>query len=347
LNSNVKALQLVAHGTPGKFDFHEVPEPVPSENEAVVDVRACGLNHLDLWLEAAGLPIKIELPRTPGGEVAGIISKVGSALQHWQIGDRVAVQSNIFCGRCEFCTQGEESMCLSGLLLGVHRNGGFAERVAVPETALVRLPDNVSFETAAAITLAGSTAMHMLTDRTQVQAGEWVLVIGGASGVGSAAIQIACSLGARVISTGSTPEKRALAHRLGAIFTVDTMNPAWPAEVRRITGKRGVDAVIEHVGGEVLVKCFDCLARNGRIITCGATAERRVTLNLWPLFVKQQRLIGSYGRNRKDMRSTLEWAATGRLQPIIHATFPLSRAVEAFALLRERRVLGKLVIANE
>jgi NADPH:quinone reductase-like Zn-dependent oxidoreductase len=236
-------------------------------------------------------------------------------------------------------------MCLRSRLLGVDCDGGFAEKVVAPASSLVRLPDSVSFETSAALTLAGSTAMHMLTDRTQVKEGDWVLAIGGASGVGSAAIQIAMGHGARVISTGSTAEKRQLAQQLGAEFVVDSTDPKWPAEVRRITNKRGVDIVVEHVGGEVLVKCFDCLARGGTIVTCGATAGREVTLNLWPLFVKQQRLIGSYGRNRTDMRTSLDWAAQGRLKPVVHSTFPLERATDAFAALRGRTVLGKVLIS--
>jgi NADPH:quinone reductase-like Zn-dependent oxidoreductase len=214
----------------------------------------------------------------------------------------------------------------------------------VPARVLVRLPAGVDFSTSAALTLAGSTAMHMLTNRTQVRSGDWVLVIGGASGVGSAAIQIANQLGARVISTGSTEAKRALAKTLGAEFVVDSTRPTWPAEVRKYTNKRGVDLVIEHVGGEVLPKCFDCLARGGTIVTCGATAGRDVALNLWPIFVKEQRLIGSYGRNRSDFRTTLEWAAAGTLKPVIDSTVSLDQVPAAFAKLRSRAVLGKVLI---
>jgi 2-desacetyl-2-hydroxyethyl bacteriochlorophyllide A dehydrogenase len=343
----MKAFQLVAHGAPGKFELRNMPEPSPQAGEVIVDVRACGLNHLDLWLEEAGLPIKPALPRTPGGEIAGIVSQIGQGVTNWRVGERVAVQSNLFCGTCEFCARGEESMCLHGQLLGVDRDGGFAERVAVPASSLVPLPAALSFETSAALTLAGSTAMHMLTERTQVKPQDWVLVIGGASGVGSAAIQIARALGARVISTGSTESKRSLAMQLGAELVVDSTDPKWPSDIRRATGKRGVDVVVEHVGGEVLMKCFECLARGGTIVTCGATAGRDVSLNLWPLFVKQQRLVGSYGRNRADMRKTLEWAAQGRLAAVIHSKVPLERAAEAFVALRERKVLGKIVITTQ
>src|SRR5579872_3313512 len=198
----MQAVQLMAHGTPGKFELRGVPDPLPAPDEVVVQVQSCGLNRLDLWLEEGALPVPVQLPRTPGGEIAGRIVELGAAVQDWQRGDEVAVQSNLFCGECEFCRRGDESICLKGQLLGVQRDGGFAEHVAVPARALVRLPAGVDFDTAAALTLAGSTAMHMLTNRTEVHAGDWVLVLGGSSGVGSAAIQIAQELGARVISTG-------------------------------------------------------------------------------------------------------------------------------------------------
>lgn len=340
----MKAVQLVAHGKPGKFELRDLPEPQPGPDEVVVQVQSCGLNHLDLWLEEAGLPIPVKLPRTPGGEIAGRVLQAGSKVVEWKPGDEVAVQSNLFCGECEFCLRGEESLCLHGEILGIQRDGGFAEKVVVPALSLVRLPAGVDFDTSAALTLAGSTAMHMLTNRAQVRVGDWVLAIGGASGVGSAAIQIAKQIGARVISTGSTEAKRSLAHHLGAEFVLDSTNANWPAEVRKITSKRGVDLVVEHVGGDVLLKCFECLARGGTIVTCGATAGREVSLNLWPFFVKQQRLVGSYGRNRSDIQATLEWAAAGKLKPVIDSIFPLDQTPAAFAKLRSRQALGKVLI---
>ncbi len=340
----MQALQLVEHGCPGRFELRCVPEPAPTADEVVVRVRACGLNHLDLWLEAGALPIPLSLPRTPGCEIAGEVAAVGAGVSEWRVGDRVAVQSNLFCGTCEFCRRGEESLCLRSELVGVQRDGGLAERVCVPARALVRLPETVDFRTAAALTLAGSTALHMLTDRAGVRAGDWVLVVAGASGVGSAAIQIARGLGARVISTGSTEAKRALVLRLGAEAAVDPADPAWPARVRQLTGKRGVDLVVEHVGGAVLEQVFHCLARGGTVVTCGATAGREARLQLWPFFVKQQRLVGSYGRTRRDLLATLEWAAAGRLRPVIDRVLPLREAVAGLAALRARAVLGKVVI---
>lgn len=340
----MRALQLVAHGAPGRFEYREVATPEPGPQDVRVAVRACGLNRLDLWLEENGLPIRLELPRTPGGEVAGVVEACGAEVVGWKPGDRVAVQSNLYCGVCEFCVRGDESMCLNSRLLGVQCDGGFAEYCVVPSRALVRIPDGLGDVDSAALTLAGSTAMHMLTDRTQVEAGQWVLVIGGASGVGSAAIQIARGLGARVITTASTPAKKAFCQQLGAEQVVDPADADWPALVRNATGKRGVDVVVEHVGGKVLEQVFHCLARGGTVVTCGATAGREIQLHVWPLFVKQQKLVGSYGRNRKDMVATLDWAAEGRLRASVDEVIPLEQGAKAFERLRQRKVSGKLVL---
>ncbi len=290
------------------------------------------------------MPAPVQLPRIPGGEISGEILSVGSAVANWKIGDRVAVQSNLFCGRCEFCLRGQESICLRGKLLGVQEDGGFAEQVGVPATSLVRLPANLDFAASAGRTLAGSTAMHMLTQRASVKPGDWVLAMGGTSGVGSVAIQIAKQLGAHVISTGSTEEKRAFARGLGADHVVDTTKKDWAADVREITGKRGVDLIVEHIGGDVLLQCFNCLARGGTIVTCGATAGREVQLKLWPLFVKEQKLVGSYGRSRADIQAVLEWAAAGKIKAATTEIFSLEKTAEAFAALRGRRVMGKVIV---
>ena len=165
----MKAAQLTSHGNPGRFTLTNLPDPSPAPDEVLIDVRACGVNRLDLWAEEGGLPIKLGLPRVLGSEIAGTISKLGDDVDDWLVGARVAVQSNLFCGRCEFCLRGDESICIHGQLLGVDRDGGFAEKVAVPARALVPMPDTIDFTTSAALSLAGSTAMHMLTNRTDVQ----------------------------------------------------------------------------------------------------------------------------------------------------------------------------------
>jgi len=252
----MRAVQLVRHCNPGEFKLVDLPKPALAPDEVLVQVKACGLNRLDLWAEEAGLPVKIELPRVLGCEVAGVITDLGDDVDQWRLGEKVAVQSNLFCGLCEYCLKGDESICLNGSLLGINRDGGFAEYVAVPARALVPMPNGLDFSACAALTLAGSTAMHMLTNRAEVRSSEWVLVMAGASGVGTYAIQIAKQFGAQVITTGSTEAKRNFAKTLGADFVLDSTDANWPAQVREITKKRGVDLVVEHVGGEVFEKCF-------------------------------------------------------------------------------------------
>jgi len=341
----MKAFQLLQHGQPGTFQLVETVRPTPASDEVQVEVKACGLNRLDLWVEEGALPVPVSLPRVLGGEVAGVIAELGADVEDWRRGERVAVQSNLFCGSCEYCLRGDESICLRGELLGVQRDGGFQEFVNVPARALVRLPDEIDYASSAALTLAGSTAMHMLARRAEVRSSDWVLVIAGASGVGTYAIQIARQLGARVIATGSTAAKREFARQMGANVVLDSSDENWAAGVREATGKRGVDLVVEHVGGSTFEKCLGCLARGGTIVTCGATAGREAALNLWPFFVKEQRVIGSYGRTRADIEAVLEWARYGKIRPVVHQTFPLARTAEAFALLRSRAVLGKVVVS--
>ncbi|MCF7707554.1 MAG: zinc-binding dehydrogenase [Verrucomicrobia bacterium] len=340
----MKAAQLISFGRPGVFRVSELDDPSPAPEEVVVRVRACGLNRLDLWIEENALPINIALPRIPGSEIAGEITALGADVDEWFVGDRVTVQSNLFCGECRFCNNGEESLCLNGRLLGVDQDGGFAEQVVLPWRALVPLPKQLSFESAAALALAASTAMHMLTDRTIVEPSQWILVTAGTSGVGSAAVQIAKQLGANVITTASSDAKRELALKLGADYAVDSTTDNWPAEVRKITENRGVDLIIEHVGGKFLELAFNCLTRGGTVVTCGATAGRNINFKLWPFFVKQHHLIGSYGRNRSDLSTTLQWAAEGKIQPVIDRICDLNQLTEAFAALRERRILGKIII---
>ena len=336
--------QLKSYGKPGVYQKVECETKPPGEMEVSVEVAYCGLNRLDLWLEAGELPVQIELPRIPGGEVSGVIAEAGPGVEEFKAGDKIIVQSNLVCGECEFCKRGEESNCLKSKLLGVDVDGGLSTYMTVPVSAVLPIPDGIPLDAAASIVLAGSTAMHMLTNRTQVSEGDWVLVMGGNSGVGSYAIQIAKSQGAHVIATASDNAKSELSKKLGADFVVNHRDKDWHKEVRRITQKRGVDIIVEHIGGEILEKCFMCLARGGRIVTCGATAGKDISLNIWPFFVKQQQLIGSYGRNREDLLMTLKWLSQGKIKPVIDTVIPFDDVPLAFSKLRNREVSGKILV---
>jgi NADPH:quinone reductase-like Zn-dependent oxidoreductase len=341
----VRAVVFHEVGGPERLQVEERPEPGLGSTDALVRVRACGVNRLDLMVREGRAGASIRMPHVGGCEVAGDLVQLGSSIvSDISVGQRVAVAPYLFCGRCEYCLAGEETVCLRGDIVGLNQDGGFAELVRVPAANLVALPEGLSYEAAAAVSLAILTAWHMLVTQANLRPGEDVLVLAGGSGVGSAAIQIARLVGARVVATASTPEKRTRAKELGAHEVIDYVNDDVVAEVRRITGKRGVDVVVEHVGTATWEQSVGALARNGRLVTCGTTSGAEAKLNLWQLFAKQIRLIGSYGGTRAELRQVLRLVADGRLQPVIHQTFGLDGVAEAQTLLAERRQFGKLVI---
>ncbi len=332
-------------GGPEQLQVEERPEPTVGPTDAVVRVRACGVNRLDLMVRQGSAGARISMPHVGGSEVAGELVQLGSAAAtDLRVGQRVAVAPYLFCGRCEYCLAGDETVCIRGDIVGLNQDGGFAELVRVPRANLVPIPDGVGDDAAAAVSLATLTAWHMLVTQARLRPGEDVLVLAAGSGVGSAAIQIARLVGARVIATASTAEKRERARDLGAHDVVDYVNEDLVAEVRRITGKRGVDVVVEHVGAATWEQSVAALARNGRLVTCGTTSGADAKLNLWQLFAKQLKLIGSYGGTRSELRQVLRLVSDGRLKPVIHQTFGLDGVAEAQTLLAERRQFGKLII---
>jgi NADPH:quinone reductase-like Zn-dependent oxidoreductase len=341
----MRAAVFQEFGGPGVLRIAEMPDPRPGPTEALVRVRACGVNHLDLLVRRGETPIKPPLPHIGGCEVAGEVVALGpEASTDIQPGQQVAVAPYLFCGRCEYCLAGEETICRRGDIIGLGRHGGFAEFVCVPAANLVALPEGLSPEDAAAVSLSMLTAWHMLVTRARLRPGEVVLVLAAGSGVGSAAIQIACLTGARVIAAASTDEKLARARELGAHAVINYQTHDLLAEVRRLTGRRGVDVVVEHVGAATWEQSIAALTRNGRLVICGATSGTVGTTNLWHLFAKQLQLIGSYGGSRAELRTVLRLVAEGRLKPVIHARFGLDGVASAQHMLEERRQFGKLLI---
>lgn len=339
----MKAVVFHEHGDVNVLRVEEVPQPTPGLTEVVVRVRACGVNRLDIYSRTGRTKIA-PMPHISGSEVAGEIAAIGDAVSGISVGQAVAVAPYLFCGQCEFCRAGEEVLCLKSDIVGLGSQGGFAEYIRVPASSIVPLPQGVDFNAAAAVSLAAITAWHMLTQRVPLQPGQDVLIQAGGSGVGSAAIQIAKLNGTRVITTVGSSEKIEHARKLGADEVINYREQDFLQEVRRITNKRGVDVVLEHVGQETWEKSVACLTRGGRLVSCGATTGNDGNVNLWTLFAKEISLLGSYGGTRQDLADVLKLVASGHFQPVIAGTYTLEQVGEAQLLMENRAQFGKLLI---
>jgi NADPH:quinone reductase-like Zn-dependent oxidoreductase len=332
------------HGGPEVLEVRDVADPRCASDEVVVEVKACAVNHLDLWVRA-GLPgLEIEMPHILGNDVVGVAAQVGAEVAHVKAGDRVLVNPMLSCGQCPMCARGDDNQCRTYDVLGRRRNGGYATKVAVPGRNCMPYPDPLPWEQAAAAPLVFLTAWHMLVARAHVQSGEDVLVIGAGSGVGSAAIQVAKLHGARVIATAGSDEKLERARALGADEGVNHARENVPVRVRALTAKKGADVVVEHVGGPVFESALAALARGGRLVTCGATLGGKVTIDLNGLFGRHQSLLGSYMGTRRDMIEVLPHLASGRLRPVVDSVLPLAEARRAHERVEARQHFGKVVL---
>lgn len=340
----MKAIQFQQHGGPEVLKYVEVTDPVIRPNEVLVRVRACALNHLDLWVRQ-GLPnVLIPLPHIPGSDVAGEIAQVGSEVTTVRAGQKVVLAPGVTCGKCAACLAGLDNRCRQFTNLGYMIDGGCAEFVRVPEVNCLPYPENLSFEEAAAVPLVFQTAWHMLVARAELQPGEDVLILGAGSGVGVAAIQIAKFFGAQVIATAGSDEKLVKARELGADHTINHKSQKIRDEVRRITGKRGVDVVFEHVGTATWDDSLASLAASGRLVTCGATTGYDAKVDLRFLFTRQLSLLGSYMGTKNDLRTLMKLVAGGRLKPIVDRVFPLAQTAAAHAYLESGAQFGKVVL---
>lgn len=324
----------------------DLPDPEPRPGEAIVAVEACGLNHLDLWVRKGVPGHRFPLPLIPGSEIAGRVEKLGAGVEGPRPGTPVVVGAGVSCGSCVFCFAGRDALCEHFGLLGEDRDGGYAERVAVPARNLFPIPNGLSFVEAAAIPLVFLTAWHMLAERARLRPHECVLVHAAGSGVSSAAIQIARLLGAgRILAASSAETKRRQALELGATDPIDSSDPDFWRVVRHLTGGRGVDVVVEHVGGELFERSLRCLARGGRLVFCGATASGEARLQLRPIFFKNQSILGSTMGSNHELATVLGFFERGLLRPVVARVFPFEEARLAQRELEERRVFGKLVLA--
>ena len=340
----MRAVYLERFGGPDVLTFGDRPAPSPKPGEALVRVRACGINHLDLWVRSGLKGLEPEMPHILGNEVVGEIAELGAGITHLTVGAKTLVNPTLSCGHCAACANGDDNLCRSYDVLGRKRNGGYAEFVSVPAANCLPFPENLSWEQAAAVPLVFLTAWHMLVTRAHVRAGEDVLVIGAGSGVGSAAIQIARLHGARVIATAGTGAKLERASALGAQDVINHVTEDVAARARALTGKKGVDVVVEHVGGPVFEAAVSALARDGRLVTCGDTIGNRVTLDLDLLFGRHLTLLGSWMGRRSDLNAALKHIATGALKPVVDSVMPLAEARGAHERLEARDAFGKLVL---
>lgn len=341
----MRAFRISRHGGPEALEWVELPSPRPAADEVLLRVRACALNGLDLWVRNGVPGHRFPLPLIPGSEIAGEIAELGTAVQGLEIGMPMLVAPGISCGLCERCVSGEEMLCRHYGIFGEHRDGGYAEYVAVPARNVLPLPAGLSFAEAAAVPLVFLTAWHMLRVRAELRPFESVLIQAAGSGVSSAGIQIARLAGARtIIATAGSNQKLAKAEALGATHAINYHQQNFVDAVREITGREGVDVVLDHVGGETFEKSLRLLAWGGRLVLCGATSAPTAEINLRALFFKNQSILGSTMGSLAELRQLLKFVASGALRPVVDRTMPLAAAPDAQRALESREQFGKIVL---
>ncbi|HUY19389.1 MAG TPA: zinc-binding dehydrogenase [Candidatus Binataceae bacterium] len=341
----MKAAYFAEHGGPDKITFGDYPDPAPGAGEALVRVKACALNHVDLLLLDGRFPPPQGLPHVNGCEVTGTVEALGAGVSNLKPGQRVIVFPGFSCGRCEYCLRGERTVCLSYGYLGAHRDGGYAELVKAPAENLLPLPDQVSFEAGAAVPLAMLTSWHALIAQANLKPGQTVLVQAAGSGVGSAAIQIARIVGARVITTVGSDDKIEFARSIGAEAVINYHSQDFVDEVRKWTNRRGVDVVVEHIGAETFERSIYCLTRLGTLVSIGSHGSHWGRMDLRHVYSKNLRILGTNLGSISELRTLMEFVAAGRLKPAVDRVFPLSETRAAVEHLAERRNRGKVVLA--
>jgi NADPH:quinone reductase-like Zn-dependent oxidoreductase len=340
----MKAVIFKQHGGPEVLEYADAPDPTIKANEVLVEVKACGLNHLDIWTRG-GLPgIEIPLPHILGNDIAGVVREVGDLVSWVRSGDDVMLHPGVSCGHCAECLAGRDNLCREYDILGSGRDGGYAQLVSAPAVNVIPKPSSISWEEAAALPLVTVTAWHMLVTRAAVQPGEDVLVHAAGSGVGSIGIQVAKLRGARVIATASSDEKLAKARELGADEVVNYSSEDWPKEVKRLTNRRGVDVVFEHTGTATWSGSIASLKKNGRLVTCGATSGFAAQTDLRQVFYRHLTILGSFMGSKSELLEAMKFIESGKIRAVIDQTLPLAEARRAHELMEDRAQFGKLVL---
>ncbi|MGC2449261.1 MAG: zinc-binding dehydrogenase [Candidatus Sulfotelmatobacter sp.] len=338
----MKAVRIHQFGGPEVLTYEDISDPQPRKDQVLVRVKACSLNHLDVWVRK-GLP-GIKVPHILGSDVAGEIAEVGEYVTAFKPGQRVLLAPMHFCGHCPKCLAGLQNQCREFTVLGNAVDGGNCELIAVPEANVIPIPDSLDFNQAASVPLVFVTAWHMLVGLAGVRPGQTVLVLGANSGVGIAAIQIAKLFHCRVITTAGNAEKLERARALGADYGIDHYKLKISEEVRKITNKEGVDIVVEHVGAATWDESLRCLKTAGTLVTCGATTGPNVAIDLRHLFARQLRLMGSYMGTMAELHEVLGHVFAGRLKPVIDRVFPMSEIRAAHEYLEKSQMFGKVIV---
>jgi len=338
----MKAVRIHEFGGPEVLRYEDAPDPHPRQDQVLVWVRACAMNHLDLFVRK-GLP-GVKLPHILGSDIAGEIVSVGEYVSGFKPGQRVLLAPMVFCNHCAKCAAGLQNQCPQFTVLGNGGDGGNCELIAVPAVNVIPIPDSLDFNQAASVPLVFLTAWHMLVGRAGISPGQTVLVLGGGSGVGIAAIQIAKLFHARVITTAGDEAKLEKARALGADHGINHYKQKISQEVRAITGKAGVDIVVEHVGAATWEESMKSLKPGGTIVTCGATTGPNAAFDLRFLFARQLSFLGSYMGTMGELHEVLSHVFAGRLKPVVDRTFPLKEARAAHEYLESSQMFGKIVL---
>lgn len=340
----MEAIKVTEHGGTDGLEYGSVPDPDPAPDEVVVDIKAGALNHLDVWVRR-GLPgLGLDLPHVTGSDGAGVVERVGEDVTQYEAGDHVALSAGVSCGECEFCRNGEASLCKTFHIIGEHVPGVHSEYAAIPAENLIPVPDHVDWETAGSSSLVFQTAWRMLIDRAELSAGEKVLVLGASGGVGHAALQIADYAGAEIYATGSSEQKLEYAREHGADYVCNYEEENFADWILEETGGRGVDVVVEHVGEPTWRDSIKSLVKGGRLVTCGGTAGGAPETDIQRIFWNQLNIMGSTMATPGQVDDVMELVWDGTFEPAIRDVLPMSEAARAHEMLQNREGFGKVVV---
>jgi NADPH:quinone reductase len=342
----MKAIVLRKFGGPEVLRLEDAPTPVPAQAEILIRVRSVSVNRtLDCAVRAGKYPVQIQMPHVLGVDPAGDVVEIGASVEKFKIGDRVATISIMPCLKCKQCLKGVEANCLASKHIGLHRWGGYAEYVTVPERNAFKISDNLSFAEGTVITRHFPMAFNLLASKTTIKPGEWVLVMGAAGALGSCCVQVAKMFGAKVIAAAGADDRVALAHEYGADFGVNYRKQDLEEEVMKLTVNEGVDVVCENIADPILWSgAFNSLAIGGRLVTAGAHGGGIVNLDVKRLYLRRQSIHGAAGTNPPEVEKALEAARAGRIRAIDHRTMPLGAAAEAHRLVEQNQIAGKLIL---